>query len=65
METKLHKDDVRTRRRIMHHITRQVNKTGGGTNAEFSYKRAQWEGMKDLVHEAITQVLADERRSSE
>lgn len=55
MELKLHHDDVRARRRIMHFITRQLSKGDPNRKAAFD---AQY---KDLVHEAVTVVLYTER----
>lgn len=51
----LHKDDIRVRRRIMHILTRQMNK-------EHPDKREAFNAFfKSLIHDAITFVLADER----
>ena len=65
MAQQLHKTDVRVRRRIMHHITRRLNKEfpaqPGQTSRlrEFEYK------YKDIVHDAITVVLLSERMAVE
>ena len=54
MDPKLSKDAVRVRRRIMHRITRAL------THDDLNKKAAFDKHYKNLVHDAITIVLATE-----
>ena len=56
MDRKLSKDDVRVRRRILHHITRNLH---GDQKDTFE------KDYKNVVHGAITTVLLSERLAVE
>lgn len=57
MVPKLSKDAGRVRRRILHHVTRGI------TDEEV--KKLYDKHFKDLVHDAITVVLASEEMATE
>ncbi len=52
---RLSKDNVRIRRKIFHHITRQLSKQSPDKKAAFESH------FKELVHGAITEVLQEEQ----